>query len=286
MIDDRQEELAALHALDLLKGAEKDGFEAELARDPDLRRLRDELAEAAAQIAHVAPFSIPPAELRERVLRTARRGTAGSAIPFPTFIPWALAAGFAVLAAWSGDLYLQASSRSRLLEAERKLADLAAQSARQELEAQQIVEGRSRADLAAQLAATRSRLDVSLARLAELRSQDRLDELRIVTLNSVPGGPSPSLAVVIWDASKQQGMLEVAKLPALGPNQDYQLWAMDPNESGPVDSGVFRVDPVTCQACVTFKARFPVKSIAKFAVSLERRGGAPKPLGPIVLAGN
>ena len=34
MIDERQEELASLYALDLLEGAERVQFEAALARDP------------------------------------------------------------------------------------------------------------------------------------------------------------------------------------------------------------------------------------------------------------
>ena len=39
MIDERKEELAALYALDLLQGAERSSFEAELSRDPELQKL-------------------------------------------------------------------------------------------------------------------------------------------------------------------------------------------------------------------------------------------------------
>jgi hypothetical protein len=50
-----------------------------------------------------------------------------------------------------------------------------------------------------------------------------------------------------------------------------------------VSGGVFVVDPATGQARIMFKADKPVHSIAKFAVSLERKGGAASPQGPIVL---
>ena len=50
-----------------------------------------------------------------------------------------------------------------------------------------------------------------------------------------------------------------------------------------VDGGVFSVDPATGEARITFHANKPVKSVAKFAVSLERKGGVPKAEGPMVL---
>jgi anti-sigma-K factor RskA len=50
-----------------------------------------------------------------------------------------------------------------------------------------------------------------------------------------------------------------------------------------VSAGVFAVDPATGEAHVVFRADRPVRAISKFAVSLERKGGAAKPEGPIVL---
>jgi RNA polymerase sigma factor (sigma-70 family) len=64
MIDDRQEELASLYALDLLEGAEKAEFQGMLARDPALRRQVDELRAAASELARLAPQAEPPPELR------------------------------------------------------------------------------------------------------------------------------------------------------------------------------------------------------------------------------
>ncbi len=60
MIDERQEELAALAALGLLEGAEKAEVEAALARNPALARHGDELREAAASLAHTCRGCPPP----------------------------------------------------------------------------------------------------------------------------------------------------------------------------------------------------------------------------------
>jgi anti-sigma-K factor RskA len=78
-------------------------------------------------------------------------------------------------------------------------------------------------------------------------------------------------------------VLTVSKLPAVAAEKDYQLWVIDSHYAAPVSGGVFAVDPATGRAHVIFRADKPVHSIAKFAVSLERKGGAAEPEGPIVL---
>ncbi len=41
----------------------------------------------------------------------------------------------------------------------------------------------------------------------------------------------------------------------------------------------------TGEARLNFRPNLPVKTVAKFAVSLERKGGVPKAEGPLVLIG-
>ena len=100
-------------------------------------------------------------------------------------------------------------------------------------------------------------------------------------------GNSPAaLAVAVWDPTREEGVLAVSRLPALASEKDYQLWVIDNQYPSPVSGGVFVVDPATGEARIVFRADKPVHSIAKFAVSLERKGGVPKPEGPIVLLSN
>jgi anti-sigma-K factor RskA len=310
MIDERHEELAALHALDLLEGAEKSAFETALARDPALQRLVDELREASAALAHTAPAATPPPALRARLL--AEIGTAdrpgavvpgGKVIAFPAWIPWAAAACFAVGAAWTGQLYLTARSESAVLRDQQSLADLALKSAGNQLEAERILSrqqlaglGTQLADATRQLADTRRQADAAERLVADartqladlgrqLKAQGDLAQFKITTLASLLNNSPQALAVAVWNPASQEGVLKVEKLPALAADKDYQLWVVDPQYPAPVDGGVFTVDPQTGEARIQFKAKQQVSVINAFAVTLERKGGVPKAEGPFVLLG-
>ena len=265
MIDERQEELASLDALGLLEGAERAEFEQALARDPDLQRRVRELREAAAVLAHTAPSAEPPATLRDRVLASASPKTA-PILPFPAMLAWAAAACFALAAAWLGQRYLNTRSAYIMLRDQQALADLELRSARNQLEAERIVNGRQLADLN-----------------QKLKVEGDLAQYKIAALASMLGNSPQALAVAVWCPSMQEGVLAVSKLPALAPDQDYQLWVIDSHYASPVNAGVFAINPATGGAHVTFRTGQPVNAIAKFAVSRERKGGAPTPQGPIVL---
>lgn len=299
MIDERQEELAALAALDLLDGAERAEFETALVRNPALARHVAEMREAACELAHLAPCCEPPEALKARILMSIGHPQPAAQprarlLFFPVVIPWALAACLAAVAAWSGERYLTIRSEYSLLSDQRKLAELELQRVHNQMAEDQILNQRELADNRQQLAAMSEKLaeasqqaSSSLAQMASLTGQlkvaNNLMRLKVVTL--VPtgaGDPKMPPAVTLWDMAKQEGMLDV-KLPALEPGKDYQLWAIDSQYDSPVSSGVFQVDPVTCTACVTFKTDKPIKAGAKFAISLERKGGRPKPEGPIVM---
>ncbi len=291
MIDEFREENAALYALGLLEGPDLDAFEAALARDGALRRRVAELTETAASLALLAPAADPPRALRERILASV--GTGGRRqdrrtriLKFPALLPWAAAACLAVAAGWLGQLYLTARSENAVLGDQRRIAELELRSMRNRMEAGQIVGGRQVADMNEQLSQARKAVINTAERLAAFVTADGRSRLKIATLTAMPGTSSQSLAVAVWDPAMQQGMLEVAKLPAPPPDKDYQLWVIDPSHPTPVNGGVFRVDPVSCQACVAFRPAERIGRAAKFAVSLERRGGVPRREGPIVLFGD
>jgi anti-sigma-K factor RskA len=282
MMDERQEELASLHALGLLEGAEREAFVAELGRNPELRARVAQLRQAAAALAHLAPEADPPAALRERVLASAaarnrglpavdlgRSAGKGSVAAFPTWIPWLAAACIGVAAVWSERLYLSSQSENGVLREQQRISLLAIDQARLQL------------DIAKQRLGESGRQVALLS--AKLKAEADLDHFKISTLASMLGNSPAALAVAVWDPAQEEGVLTVSKLPALAAEKDYQLWVIDTQYPSPVSGGVFVVDPATGQAHVVFRADKPVKSIAKFAVSLERKGGSLKPEGPIVL---
>ncbi len=310
MIDERTEELAALHAFDLVEGPELADFSRRLEREPALRRIVDDLRETASACAFVAPAVTPSAGLRDRVLATcattprtgpasqrsesdAHGGGGGDNVtPFslPAWTGWAAAAVFALLAAYLGFTASRLDYQLALLTESEALAALQARSLDTALESERIVSKEQTlrlktaeqrvAALDTELAQTRS---AALAQIAELKAQADLAALKIATLNSLLGNAPDATAVAVWNPFSQEGVLTVSQLPALAPDKDYQLWVVDPQYSIPVDGGVFTVDAATGEARFQFKADKPVDTIAKFAVSLERKGGVPKAEGPMVL---
>jgi len=294
MIDEHQEELAALSALDLLEPGERAAFESGLDRDPALRAQARELREAAAALAFTAPAAEPPPELADRILasvatREARGGRrpAGRLISFPSLLPWAIAAGLALCSAWTARLYLNSRSEAAMLRDQQVLAGLELRSVRNQLEAERIVNQRELTDTRQDLAAAGRRLSELHQEIADFtraqKASGSLASYNIADLASTPGVPSQTLAVAVWCPSMQEGILAVSNLPRLPAGKDYQLWVIDPHYPAPVSGGVISVNATTGEVYVTFRTVQPIRSIAKFAVSLERKGGAPEPQGPIVL---
>ena len=100
MIDERTEEEASLYALGALSEAEAARFEAVIAEDPELRTLVDELREVSASFAYLAASRVPPEHVRTQLLASIRGDKAHISLPGSRFswVPWALAAGFAITA--------------------------------------------------------------------------------------------------------------------------------------------------------------------------------------------
>lgn len=298
MIDERHEEMACLHALDLLEGEERRHFEGNLARKPEVQSLLRDLRQTSAALALLATPTPPPVELRARVLASvaakALSASAPDVLPLPLrafrrWGPWALAASFALSAGWLGLLYLTGQSEKELLHTQAELASLQLASARQQadvmrllLEQQGSASRRQVAELRTELADRERRLG-QLA--SDLRSQADLSRLKITALASLLENSPKALAVAVWDPNRQEGALKVEKLPPLAPHQDYQLWVVDPQYPNPVDGGVFTVDASTGEARLIFKARQSIGAVSAFAITLERKGGVPKAEGPFVLLG-
>lgn len=293
MIDERQEELATLYALGLIEGEERSAFEQELSADARLQLLVVELRDSASSLARLAVVR-PPDSLRARILadldqsapqtgQSEDRSRPNAALSrFRAFVPWAMAAGLAVVAAWQAQRLATLSGELQLARTESELANLSRRSVQNQLEAERIVLLREAADLGGKLAAADGEL-VALTR--RMKEEGALANLKITALASLLNNTPQAHAVAVWDPNRQEGVLTVEKLPALMPSQDYQLWVVDPQYPNPVDGGVFTVDPQSGEARMTFKAKQRVGAVNAFAVTLERKGGVPKAEGPFVLLG-
>ncbi len=274
MITEQHEELASLHALGLLEGAERVSFERALAGHAELAALVNSLVETSAAFALVAPQVEPPAALKARLLAaasaTVQSENAGSnVVSFPLFrwLPLAAAAAFALTALWLGSKNFALQQENLSLRTEKELADIAYQTAQGQLKERSFVAESMINDLGRQL-----------------REQSDLTHLKVTALASLAGNTQEARAIAVWDPVRETGLLTVEKLPAIADNQDYQIWVVDPAYPIPVDGGVFKPDAAG-KAVLTFKGDKPIKTVAAFAISLEKKGGVPKAEGPIVLLG-
>ena len=297
---ERHEDLAALAALDLLTPAEQAEFTAALAEHPELAAIAASLRSTTAELAHTAPAAEPPADLKIRLLKTIA-GDASAArvpivtasrskiLPFPTWIGFATAACFACLAAYFAQAYFNQSALNSAFRDQQNLADLSLRSTKNQLAAERLIAQSELADAAKRAGDTAALITTLESRLAETKqqlfAQGTLADYKIATLASLLGNSPQAVAVAIWNPASQEGVLTVQKLPALAADKDYQLWVIDPQYSIPVDGGVFKVDPTTGEGRLVFHPNRPVQTVAKFAVSLERKGGVPKAEGPMVLIG-
>lgn len=297
---ERHEDLAALAALDLLTPAEQAEFTAALAEHPELAAIAASLRSTAAELAHTAPAAEPPADLKIRLLKTIAGDASAARAPivtasrstilqFPTWIGFATAACFACLAAYFAQAYFNQSALNSAFRDQQNLADLSLRSTKNQLAAERLIAQRELADAAKRAADTAALITTLESRLAETKqqlfAQGTLADYKIATLASLLGNSPQAVAVAIWNPASQEGVLTVQKLPALAADKDYQLWVIDPQYSIPVDGGVFKVDPTTGEGRLVFHPNRPVQTVAKFAVSLERKGGVPKAEGPMVLIG-
>ncbi len=269
MIAERHEELATLHAFGLLEGAERSAFESELAGNPELAGLARSLVDNAAQLALAAPQVTPPVSLKQRILAAATAPTLAPVVAFPLlrFAPWAVAAALTVAATWLAFHNLSLQTENNNLRTERQLAEIAYQAAQTQLKERTLVAESMINDLGRQLL-----------------EQHDLTRLKITALASLAGNTAQAQAIAVWDPSRETGLLTIDHLPVIADNQDYQIWVVDPAYPIPVDGGVFKPG-ADGHAVLTFKGDKPIKTVAAFAISLEKKGGVPKAEGPIVLLG-
>lgn len=90
---------------------------------------------------------------------------------------------------------------------------------------------------------------------------------------------------LLWDPVKMNAILQIRNLPETPKNKVYQLWLIRNNN--PKSAALFTVNNDSNESFITIDKlakRHQAKN-ATFAVTLEPKGGVPKPTGKIYLAG-
>ncbi len=301
-MNEAQHEQAALFALGLLQEDDARALTEDMARDAELRDAVSALQDTAAQLAFAIGPSPPSAETKTRVIAAVRdssqQSKAGAARAAPraswSAAGWGVAAALAVGACWLWLERAELSSRVRELSETESAARAALFTSEQQIESLTAEKNRSAsqvAQLSGEMQTLRNREEQSKAMMARLtgevealRQRDAMARMEIATLQSSVEAYKQGVAVVVWDSEKHQGVLKLEKMPPLDPAKDYQLWVVDPAKKAPVDAGIVRVDEKGF-ARIDFKPVDAVSSAAKFALSVERKGGVPQNEGPIVFIG-
>ncbi|HEX4086053.1 MAG TPA: anti-sigma factor [Chthoniobacteraceae bacterium] len=124
--------------------------------------------------------------------------------------------------------------------------------------------------------------DVELkGRLAYLRTQDALPQIRLVLLTSETSDAPKATGAIAWDMGGHRGAITTANLPPPAADRDYQLWITQPGDAPPVSAGI--ID--TSKPAFEFQPAKPIDSAGQFTVTVELKGGSPSPHGPWVLHG-
>lgn len=198
----------------------------------------------------------PKTHLLDRVSSPARSSSSVAT----TWLGWAVAACVAVIALWFGQLYFTAHTENSLLRQEQALAATALRSSQNQLEAERILSQRQFDDAARRVRQLEQHLQAAAS----------LDRLQIAILAPTADGPPQARAVVVWDPTGHQGVVQLAKLPPKSSDSIYKLSITTPSLAAiPVDGGEFHVEAGTGNARVRFQTNQPVPTGARFTISLE-----------------
>jgi len=216
----------------------------------------------------------PPADLKARLMaRIAAEAPSRPANVTPLrrpeaqrYVPLALAAAVVVGVGLAG-LWMAARSEVSSLRAER-----------QEI-------ARERTALVAEVTRLKSesaRLETDLASKAKDIAWLHDPRVQIALLKGLKESPQ-ARARMLWNPESKQGVLLVDGLPPLPLEKSYQLWVFA--KDVPLPAGTFGTGAdgrgVVDLAALESLGGDP----SKFAVSVEPKGGVPKPTGAIVLLG-
>ncbi len=280
MIPEALQEQAALHVMGLLPPAEEQAFQEDLKRSTQLQKFVTELHLATLALASDVPLQKLPPEHRQRLMQhlLANRPITAPKPPRRILslvgrtVPWAAAAGLAVLLSQKHTAWQQTQGSLKSTNDALQASNQAVSKAQEQINALTQLQAQTQS----KLTATQQDQQRLLAEVSQLKEQDFLAKAQIAVMGSLIKTQPKAVAVSVWNQEKQNGLLVVENLPKLPVGKDYQLWVIDPTIAAPVSAGVFQVDEQG-KVRIQFKPNQPITTPGKFAVTEEILGGAESP---------
>ncbi|MTI89695.1 MAG: anti-sigma factor [Balneolaceae bacterium] len=127
------------------------------------------------------------------------------------------------------------------------------------------------------------RLETEVERREELLSILEAREVDLIMMDGLEVNPA-GYGKVVWDKESGQALLQVANLPPVPTQKDYQLWFVVDNQ--PISAGVFAVNNPEQDNFFKIEEFRNQAPSGAFAITLEPEGGSPQPTGDMYLLGN
>ncbi|MAO64379.1 MAG: hypothetical protein CL666_05220 [Balneola sp.] len=252
------EELASAYVLNALSTEEEREFELMLKNASDEQlELFDDLQATAAEIATLSLDDTPTAELKDRILTAVGHQTEPARIYQLTWYRFAAAASVIFILISAG-LFFYSQNLS------------------QEVEQQ--------SEVIAEQQSTIQRLESEVERKEELLTILEAREVDLVMMAGMEDMSPNGYGKVVWDKEGGRALLQIANLPTVPSDKDYQLWLIVNGQ--PISAGVFAVDDPQKDNFFKIEQLQSSANEGAFAITMEPKGGVPQPTGDMYLMGN
>lgn len=143
---------------------------------------------------------------------------------------------------------------------------------------------RSQSKTIAQQKSTIEALKTEVDRKEELLTILEARDVDLVVMNGMEDMSPNGYGKVVWDKKGGRALLQVANIPSVPSDKDYQLWFIVNGK--PISAGVFAVDDTNRDNFFKIEKLQSSASEGAFAITMEPKGGMPQPTGDMYLLGN
>jgi|AntRauTorckE6833_2_1112554.scaffolds.fasta_scaffold01687_7 anti-sigma-K factor RskA len=255
-------ELCAGHVLNALSESEEQEFQQLLTQaNTDQIQLLNEMRAAAAELATLNSAETPSPSVKQQIMQIAEASSQKKPTNAPVHkMTWyRLAAAAAVLFVLTSiGLVLYSTGLQE--------------------------EVQNNEALISQQQSTIERLETEVKRKEELLTILEARDVDLVMMDGLAEMSPNGYGKVVWDKQGGNALLQVANIPSVPIDKDYQLWFIVNGQ--PISAGVFAVNDPGIDNFFKIEQLQSSASEGAFAITMEPKGGAPQPTGDMYLLGN
>ena len=127
-------------------------------------------------------------------------------------------------------------------------------------------------------------LETEVQRKNELLTILEARDVDLVMMDGMAEMSPNGYGKVVWDKQGGRALLQVAGIPTVPTDKDYQLWFIVNGQ--PISAGVFAVDDPQRDNFFKIEQLQSDADEGAFAITMEPKGGMPQPTGDMYLLGN